>query len=505
MKSNSHFIYIAGSLLCAFLAVLGVVSESPLLYATVPGIVGGIMAASAFWRFAVKKQDVVGFIATTCGFVYYQAFQANPVMLPEFSASLESIPMVDKLLGLFLGNLTTAILLISYHIMWQWLGSAIRTWVPSPSWASRADLDRKVMTGFWIVFALVAIPNVLFGKVIMGAIDNILYQRLTWEEADNYSGFAVWGGALGGSVANLSLWATSLFLIWLYLLRSPYRKLMLGLSPLILLWTAGVALQGSRTYLVTIGMAVIVYLIGDPRLGKKTFVRAASGVIVLFLLVQISTLFRGSGLESINTRQLSKGLFVIRGNEGTSSQIDGLQFFRTELWEKHRAANPMIGLFRGLVERPIEGLVMPIPRSLFPWKFDDESGHEFNLWFINVRLGVATDQQFLGASPGLIGRELIKYGIFGPFTLLFWLGLLLALANRLYATDAASDFHRIFTALVIAFIVAQSRDFAPVWFIPFLPAAVVFGFVARQARSGQVAAIRRARESGRPVVAAPHH
>src|SRR5581483_8754749 len=433
--------------------------------------------------------DLAGFIATTCGFVFYQAYQANPVTLPDFAASLESIPQADKLLGVFLGNLTTALLLISYHVMARWLAGMIRSAVPKPSQAARANLDHKAMIGFWIVFAAVAVPNVLFGKVVLGAIDNILYQRLTWEEADNYSGFSVWGGAVGASVANLALWSTSLFIVWLYMLRSPYRKLMIGLGPLILLWTAGVALQGSRTYPVTLGMAVIVYFIGGPQFGRKTFIRAIGGLAVLFLLVQISTIFRGSGLRSFNTRELSAGLFAIRGNEGTSSEIDGIEFFRTELWEKHQAENPLIGAFRGLVERPVEGLLMPIPRSLFPWKFDDQSGHEFNLWFINVRLGVSTDQQFLGASPGLIGRELIKYGIFGPLTLLFWLGLLLALAERLYATGMTSDFHRISAALLIAFVVAQARDFAPVWFIPFLPAGLTFGYLARQARGQRAAPV----------------
>jgi hypothetical protein len=335
------------------------------------------------------------------------------------------------------------------------------------------------MTGFWAVFAIVALPNVLFGKVVVGAIDNILYQRLTWAEAENYSGFSVWGGALGQSIANIALWATSLFFLWMYLLRSQYRRLMLILAPLVLLWTAGVVLQGSRTYLVTVGVALIVYFLGSPKFGKKVFLLGLATLPLLFLLLQITTFFRGSGLQSINLPELVAHLFEIRGNEGASSQIDGIQCFRTEFMDKGKAANPVTGLFRGLIERPFEGLLMPVPRSLFPWKAKDASGTDFNLWFQNVRMGVPSDESFLGASPGLIGRELIKYGIFGPLTLLFWLGFLLGLADRLFSTNVASDFCRIFAALLIAFIVAQARDFAPVWFIPFLPAGVIFGFVAR--------------------------
>ncbi|HSY54004.1 MAG TPA: hypothetical protein VK785_06125 [Opitutaceae bacterium] len=63
--------------------------------------------------------------------------------------------------------------------------------------------------------------------------------------------------------------------------------------------------------------------------------------------------------------------------------------------------------------------------------------------------------------------------------------MLLALADRLFATGMASDFHRIFAALLIAYIIAQARDFVPLWFTHFFPAGVVFGLVARQARKKQ--------------------
>jgi hypothetical protein len=53
--------------------------------------------------------------------------------------------------------------------------------------------------------------------------------------------------------------------------------------------------------------------------------------------------------------------------------------------------------------------------------------------------------------------------------------------------DPASDFHRICAATLIAFFVAQSRDFVPLWFIPFLPAAFVFGNVALRSRRWVVA------------------
>ncbi len=485
MKSPYHTAYIFWSAFAAVIALAGTLADWPILYATVPGIIGGSMAALASWRFCMKKQDLAGFIATICGFIYYQEFQANPVTLPDFSASLVGLAMQDKALGLFLANLTTAMLLISCHIMSNWLHGTIGKWTPDPARVSRPNIDRKVMIGFWIVFAVVALPNVLFGKVVVGAIDNVLYQRMVGADPDNYSGFAAGGGALGASAVNLALWATSLFLIWLYLLRSRYWLWMLILAPLILLWTASVLMQGTRTPLVTVGMATVVYLFGNPKSRKQTILYALVFGPVLFLSLQIATYFRGSGLQAVNLPELSSHLLEIRGNEGTSSQIDGLEFFRTQYVEKKKGPNPVVGIFRGLVGRPIESLLMPVPRTLFPWKANDLSAGEFNLWYCNVRQGLDVDVATLGASPGLIGRELIKYGLFGPFTLFFWLGLLLALADRLFATGMASDFHRIFAALLIAYIIAQARDFVPLWFTHFFPAGVVFGLVARQARKKQ--------------------
>jgi hypothetical protein len=489
-SQSFHFFYIAGSFVAAFIAVAGIFSDSPLLYATVPGIIGGIFAAIATVRLMKDKIDLAGFVATSCGFVFYQAFQANPVTQPEFVASLQSIPIQDKAIGIFLSNLTTAMLLLSCRIVSISLHRMIGRWVPDPAWVSREKIDHKVMTGFWAVFTLVALPNVLLGKVVMGSIDSIMYQRKSPVADEVVAGYANVGGALGPSFINIALWATSLFLIWLYLLRSRRRWVMLILAPLILLWTAGVGLQGSRTYLAMMGAVLVVYLLGNPQSRSKVFAYALWVVPVLFLSVQASTSFRSSGLKEFNWQELSASMFAIRGNEGASSSIDGIQYFRTELVEKGQVPNPVTGFLGGMVMRPVQSLLIPVPRALFPWKGTDYTSTEYDLWYENVRMGVSTATEFIGASPGLIGRELLKYGIFGPVTLFFWLGLALALADRLYSTSAASDFHRIFAALLVGFIMAEARDFVPLWTMPFLPAGVVLGLVARQARKNHLAKLK---------------
>jgi hypothetical protein len=480
MTSSYHALYIAGSIIAALVALAGTAFDLPLLYATLPGIIGGACAAVAAVRFLRNKEDLAGFIATICGFVYYQAFQGNPVMLPEFSASLAAVAMPDKLAGLFLGNLTTAMFLISYHAVSGLFGGALGRWIPKSELVSRDRCDLPMAVGFWVLLLVVAAPNVMFGRVIVGSINSILYQRMTWGNA-GYSGYSVFGGDVGGSFANIQLWTTSLFLIWLYLLRSRYRLMMFVVGPLVLLWTAGVTMQGSRTYLVTVAVAIIVYLWGRPNSGVRALVHALWAVPLLFLLIQVATHFRSGGLQSVNMPELAERMFEIRGNEGTNSEIDGVEFFRTELIARGAAVNPMIGFLRGMVERPIEGVLMVVPRPLFPWKPVDKMGTEFNLFFQRVRLGVDADEAFLGASPGLIGRELIKYGFLGPFTLLFWMGVIMAFADRLFSVAEATDFHRIVAALLIAFFVAQARDFSPVWFIPFLPAGVVMVIVGLRA------------------------
>ena len=297
---------------------------------------------------------------------------------------------------------------------------------------------------------------------------------------------------MGGSVANLIFWATSLYLLWIYLLGSRYRTLMLVLSPLVLLWTASVALQGSRTYLVALGFAMVVYVLGNPSYGRRTFLFAAIGVPLMFVLLQVSSFYRNEGLQSIDIRDFARRAFEIRGNEGTPSQMDGLEYFHTELLAKDAAPNPLTGFVRGMVERPIEGILMPVPRSLFPWKPLDDTAREYTLFYQNVRLGVPSAETFLGASPGLMGRELIRYGILGPVTGLFWLGLVLALADKLYATAPASAFHRIFAAVLIAFFGAQMRDWVPMWFLPFLPVMLIMGVVAWRARKTRTRSPRAA-------------
>jgi hypothetical protein len=501
-----HVAYIAGSVLAALLATVGIWADMPVLYGIAPGIIGGVMALVASVRFFKGKKDLAGFVATFCGFVYYQAYQANPVMLPEFTGYMIPIPKQDQMVGIALANLTTAMLLGAALMMSNLAKGPIRALVPSPLATSHAKNDGTAMIAFWVLFSIVALPNVLFGEVVVGAIRNIVYQRLSWSGDADYSGFDVWGGALGGSIANLALWATSLFLLWLYLLRSSHKVMMLILSPLVIIWTASVAMQGSRTYLVTLAIAIGVFVLGSAKTSSRAFFHAIWAVAVLFVLIQVASFYRGEGLKAVNLSDLSSHALEVTGNEGASSEMDGIQYFRTELVSRGTTANPATGFIRGMVERPIEGLMMPIPRSLFPWKPVDESGTEYNLFFENVRLGVETSEIFLGASPGLIGRELIKYGILGPITLLFWMGLLLGLADQLYENGSSSDFHRIFAATLVAFFVAQARDFSPVWFIPFLPAMVIFGSMARSAKAAQnhvaVAAGRAAVR--RSAAVAPH-
>jgi hypothetical protein len=482
MHTSHHLVYIIGSFVAALIAALGIFAGSPLLYGIVPGLIGATLAGVATVRFLRHKADLAGFIATACGFIYYQAFQGNPVMLPEFSASLLVIAPVDQYVGIFLGNFTAGMLLLSYYAVSIGLKRPIQRLVPRPVQALRGTVDRHLLVGFWLVFVVVAVPNVLFGKVVVGAFKNILYQRAAWAATGEFSGFETWGGPVGASLVNMVFWSTSLFFLWIYLLGSRHRTQMLVLGPLILLWTASVALQGSRTYLVTLGFGLIVYYLGNPRFGVRAYAYAVIGFPLLFVLVQIATFYRSDGLQSIDLRDLAGRIFEIRGNEGTPSQMDGLEFFRTELVAKDAAPNPVLGVVRGLVERPVEGILMPMPRALFPWKPVDESAREYTLFFQNVRLGVPSTETFLGASPGLMGRELIRYGIFGPITVLFWLGLVLAIADKLYATAPFCAFHRIFATVLVAFFVAQMRDWVPMWFLPFLPAMLILGYVAWRAR-----------------------
>ena len=491
MKTSLHPHYVAGSFVAALIAAMGIVTNEPILYATLPGLIGGVLAVIATVRFLKDKMDLAGFVATVCGFVFYQAFQANPVMLPEFTASLEAIGETDKMIGIFLGNFTTGLLLLACHGVSALLKRPIQGLVPRPDATARVHIDRQIVTGFVIIMAVVALPNVLFGKVVVGAIKNILYQRASWAATGEFSGFDIWGGSVGASLMNVVFWATSLFLLWIYLLGSRHRTAMLALGPLVLLWTASVALQGSRTYLVILGFGLIVYFLGSPRFGKKAFAYALIGVPIMFVILQATTFYRDKGLQSIDFKDLASRIFEIRGNEGMTSQMDGLEFFRTEFMDKDAAPNPVLGFVRGLVERPIEGIIMPLPRALFPWKPVDETARHFTLFYQNVRLGVPSDETFLGASPGLMGREVIRYGIFGPITLLFWMGWVLALADKLYAAAPASDFHRIFATVLVAFLVAQMRDWVPMWVLPFLPALLILGSVARRAgkqrRVGRVA------------------
>jgi hypothetical protein len=485
MNTSYHVGYILASLAAAIIAAVGMTVDSPFCYGIAPGVIGGTVALVAAVRFLKHKKDLAGFVATLCGFVYYQAFQANPATLPLFSDMLVQIPIQDKVAGIFLSNLTTGLLLMACEVLGRMFGGLVDFFVPDPAEVSRNRCDGAVLAGFWVIFVLVALPNALFGQVVVGPIHNIIYQRLTWSDSGEYSGYSVFGGDVGGSFANVGLWAVSLFIVWLYMLGSRFRLLALILGPLIMLWTAAVALQGSRTYVVALGIACVAYFLGRPGSNTKAYFHLIWAGPALFLAVQVMTFFRGTGLQSFDPKELSAHVLELQGNEGASAEMDGIEYFRTEIVARGLAPNPLVGFFRGMIGRPVEGALMVVPRPLFPWKADDKSGTEYNLYYQRTRLGSDVDEAFLGASPGLIGREFIKYGYLGPVTMLFWMGFILALADRLYSIESSTDFHRMFGTFLVAFFVAQSRDFSPVWFIPFLPGGILLLIILFRGKKAQ--------------------
>src|ERR1035437_7479815 len=152
-----HLTYIIGSFLAALIATVGIFVDVPMLYGIVPGLIGGSLAMVATIRFLKDKIDLAGFVATTCGFVFYQAFQANPVMLPEFTATLSIVAPVDKCVGIFLGNFTTGLLLLAYHAVAAAFERPMREFVLRPIEARRENLDARLLTGFWVAFGIVAI------------------------------------------------------------------------------------------------------------------------------------------------------------------------------------------------------------------------------------------------------------------------------------------------------------------------------------------------------------
>ena len=481
MNSSYHPFYIACSLIAALLAAVGIVGQIPILYGIVPGLIGGISAGVAAVQFFREKRDLAGFAANISGFVFYQAFQANPAMLPEFTTYIAPIPLQDQVVGIVLSNLTVAMLLGAYHGVRGLLGSTIERWVPTPATVTRDQRDHAMATGFVVLFTIIAIPNILYGKLIVGSIETIMYQRAAGA-AGGLGGYNV-GSELGGSLVNITLWTTSLFFLWVYLLRSRFKVMMWLLGPLVLIWTTAVALQGSRTYLVTMAAGAAIYYLGSPNTGKKVLIHACWVVPLVFALNQATSLFRNEGLVSVDTQELTSHFFEIRGNEGAQAEMDGIEYFRTELLARGLAPNPLTGFLNGLFFRPIDGALMIVPRSVFPWKPDDRSATEYNLFYQNVRQGVESDEATLGASAGLVGRELVRHGFLGPLTMLFWMGLLLVVAEAFFSKDPNSDFLRIFASGILAFFFAQSRDFMPVWFIPFLPLMIIMAIVIYGARN----------------------
>ena len=87
---------------------------------------------------------------------------------------------------------------------------------------------------------------------------------------------------------------------------------------------------------MTMTVATAIYVLGDSKLGSKAFYYALSAIPLLFILLQVSTFFRTEGLQSVNASELSARILEVSGNEGASNQMDGIEFFRTEVAARGR-------------------------------------------------------------------------------------------------------------------------------------------------------------------------
>lgn len=200
--------------------------------------------------------------------------------------------------------------------------------------------------------------------------------------------------------------------------------------------------------------------------------------IFIFILAQIMTNYRDVGLKEINASEFVGKVTDIQGLETLHDQTRAFEMFLEGYHNPASFGIAPVDFVYGLIYRPIELLMYPLPRSFFPWKPVDPTLHDLNVWAI-TRMGVNPEEHEWGLTAGLLGRDALRWGMFGPFVALFWFSVLCWYAEREYARDRWSLNQRLVAGAFAGTAMAMFRDLSPLWCLQLIPAATII-MIARR-------------------------
>lgn len=459
----------------SLMSVAGIAMGSASIAYMVPALMQAGPAVISSLRFLILKRNLSHWIAFGGCFLFFHLQLLSPQYWAVFEALMgkySSLARYASTIGTHLFPVALIMGLQFFSTLWP---DRHRWW---PTQVVETAYQRRLFCGFVAVFVLAALPQMLYGQVVVGAFRQIVYLRAgVTQSGETYYSGAVGVGA-AGSLINLQHCSTSLILLSMLLWHSRYRQIVRALFPLSVLWTAANVLSGTRTQLLLFAVAIIVIYGADPK--RRISLRAAILVPVgVFVLSQLYSEVRSFGLREIDFDSLKQNFGNVQGLETLHDQTRALDFFIEGYRSPWSTGFAPADFLIGLVYRPIEFFLFVLPRSVFPWKPLDPTFEDLNRLVISS-LSLNPDENFWGLTAGIIGRDTLRWGMFGGLVALFWMGFLIFTADRSYRSGPQCLDNRVLAGAIAGSCIAMYRDLTPLWCLQMFPAV----FVILYARGG---------------------
>lgn len=490
-------LYAAVSVLAAAAALVGILTDIPLLAYLLPAALQSIPAVHSTLGFIVRKRFLANWVAFGGCFLFFHFQLLSPQYWVEFIPQMErylELAKVVSVVGINLFPLGLVLTIRAMLALWRSMP------VPWPEQVLEPSYQRRLYLGFLVIFGLAAIPQALYGQVVIGAIRQIVYMRVGETSVGETYYARTAGEGLGSSLLNLQHFSTSLILLSFLLWNSRHRAVVRLLFPLSALWTAANLLGGTRTQLLLFVVALLVIFGADPK--RRISIRMAIILPVgVFVLVQLASVFRATGLLDFSWDRFQEGFGRLQGLETLHDQTRAIHLYLEGYQSPWSLGFAPADLLFGLIYRPIEFFMFIIPRGLFPWKPIDPTFDDLNRMVITF-MNLNPNEILWGLTAGIIGREMLRWGVFGGFVALFWLGFLVQGAERAYRAGSHCLDSRVLAGAIAGSCIAMYRDLTPLWCLQMIPAVFVILY-ARGALPGFTPPQRVPRVARRPPLVTP--
>lgn len=403
-----------------------------------------------------------------------KGFQRNIILFSYLSNTAVA-------LNLFFVNLAPSLIFIAESI-WIRIFKIFNfeSRVASFSYVKYHKILKSLFYIFLVLFGILFLLYLVSCNLIQLSLSQIIYMR-AGDGALLVSGLAL-------ALAGLLKVCFSLIPYCIILLKSKYKYWILLALPFALLWSAGWALSGTRTLLLMLALLLFLCYFFTIGIKYSTIFLAVFTSATIFISAQLMVKARTVGWSNFDIGHGFSEILDVQGLQAMADQAIAIQYLEDRYAPLWITPNHFLGLPIGIIHRGTEFIYYWLPRAIFTFKPLDPTFANYTGYSHLLRTGKAkervTGKQIKGRhtgfgnnmTPGLFGRDMVRYGYSGPFVTSFWMGMFVAIGGIYYKYRQLSLIHSVIAASAFALLIMWFRELNIMWtatLIPFLIPAIL--------------------------------